>query len=328
MARRSTARRGGAPGEGAPGDDAYDTFDPPAGAPRRGRRPRAGSGGRWWVWVGRAVLWAVLIVVLVNGVWAPLRGGLGLAQSSGQDEAPAEEPAFPETAAAAFATRFAEAYLNTSGTEGQERADALAAFVPEGRATAFNIDGALTTEDVRVVATDVRDDHNAVVTLTADVNGEPMSLDVPVYAADDTSLVVSGPPALLAAPDRAELPEAASAETDAAAREELTPRLEGFFGAYAEDPDYLSSFIEPGARVSPLPQNTLEFAELDDVTVPAAAAGEGDVRQATATVVWRLAGGDADAPADLTQSYQITVVKDGEYWYVRDIQGAPQSFGE
>ncbi|MFC3997125.1 conjugal transfer protein [Nocardiopsis sediminis] len=326
MARRST-RRGGAPDEDtAAATDPYDYDTPPDPAPKRSRRPRSGAGGRWWVWVGRAVLWAFIIVVLFNGIWMPLRDGI--AQPTDDRPAAEEEPAFPESAAAAFATRFAETYLNTAEGEGQDRADSLAAFVPEGRATAFNVDGSLTGRDISLVTVDVRDDNNAVVTLTADVNGQPMSLDVPVYADGPSSLVVSGQPALLAAPGRAELPGTASVENDTDARDELTPRLEGFFGAYAEDPDYLSSFLEPGAGISPLPEGTLEFAELDELTVPVRAAGEDDVRQAMATVVWRLSGGDEDSRADLTQSYLLTVVKDGENWYVRDIQGAPQSFGE
>ncbi|MUL39780.1 conjugal transfer protein [Streptomonospora sp. PA3] len=324
MARKPTARRGGGPvEEPAEADGLYAFGD----SPRRSRRPRAGAGGRWWIWVGRAVLWAFIIVVIFNGIWMPLRGGM--AQPAPQSGSASDDTDFPTTAASGFAARFAGVYLNADGLQSEERADALAAFVPEGRAASFAAEGeALTGDDIGVVGIDVRDDHNAVVTLSADVNGAPMSLDVPVYAADTDHFVVSGPPALLAAPGRAALPDPETAETDAAAREELLPRLERFFAAYAEDPHYLSDFVEPGARIDRLPPDTLEFVELVDIAVPAAGSGDNDGRRVTAEVVWRPAGAEDTASTELTQSYELAVVKDGENWYVREIHGAPQSFGE
>ncbi|MFD0774082.1 conjugal transfer protein [Streptomonospora algeriensis] len=324
MARKPTARRGGGPVEESAEADGLYEF---GGSPRRSRRPRAGAGGRWWIGVGRAVLWAFIIVVMINGIWMPLRGGM--AEPSTDEETGTEQPDFPETAASGFAARFAGVYLNTDGLEGEERADALAAFVPEGRAASFAAEGAsLSGDNLGVVAVEIRDEENAVVTLSADVNGAPMSLDVPVYAADPDNFVVSGPPALLAAPGRARLPDPEAVETDAAARDELLPRLERFFGAYAEDPDYLSDFVEPGARIDRLPPDTLEFVELVDIAVPASGSGDNDGRQVTAEVVWRPAGAEEAASTELTQSYELTVVKDGENWYVREIHGAPQSFGE
>lgn len=324
MARKPSARRGGPAEDSAEADGLYG-YDEPQ---RRSRRPRAGAGGRWWLWVGRAFLWAFIIVVIFNGIWQPLRDGL--AQPSAEEDRPtAEQPAFPETSAAGFAARFAGAYLNTSGMQDEERANALAAFVPEGRAASFAAEGAsLTGENIGVVGVDVRDDHNAVVTLSADINGSAMSLDVPVYAAGADNFVVSGPPALLAAPGRAELPEPESAETDTAARDELQPRLQNFFTAYAEDTDYLSEFVEPGARIDRLPADSLEFDELVDISVPVGGSGDNGGRKVTAEVQWLPAGQNGNESAELTQSYELTVVKDGENWYVRDIQGAPQSFGE
>ncbi|MDA2809440.1 conjugal transfer protein [Nocardiopsis sp. RSe5-2] len=322
MARRSTARSGGTP-------EAADAADDVRGGAGRLRRPRAGSGGRWWVWVGRAVLWAFIIVVLFNGVWHPLREGIATPSDDGGSQEEPQEAQFPEAAAGAFAGRFAEHYLNApeDGAEA-DRAAALAAFVPEGDADEFNVPaGSLTGSEIQVVTVTPEDDNNAVVTLSAQVNGEPMSLDVPVYAEDATSLVVSGPPALLAAPDKAELPEASGVEADSDAREELEPVLTSFFEAYAETPEHLTRYVENGASVARLPQGSLEFGQLDDVVVPARTdVGEDDVRQATATVEWRIPGGGGEA-ASLTQSYRITVVRTDGEWYVRDLQGAPQSFG-
>lgn len=321
MARRSTARSGGAP-------EAADAADDVRGGAGRLRRPRAGSGGRWWVWVGRAVLWAFIIVVLFNGVWHPLREGIATPSSEDAEPQP-EEPEYPEAAAAAFAARFAEHYLNAAEDGGEAaRAEALAGFVPEGDADSFNVPaGSLSGSEIQVVTVTPEDGANAVVTLSAQVNGAPMSLDVPVYAEDPSSLVVSGPPALLAAPDKAELPQAAGVEPDPQAEEELQPVLTSFFEAYAETPEHLSRYLEDGASVAQLPQGSLEFGQLEDVAVPVRSeVGEDDVRQATATVEWRIPGG-GDESASLTQSYRITVVRSDGEWYVRDIRGAPQSFG-
>ncbi|MFD6949319.1 conjugal transfer protein [Nocardiopsis sp. TSRI0078] len=302
-------------------EDGGGEFDAP-----RARKLRAGAGGRWWVGVGRAVLWAFIIVVVFNGIWFPLRGGFALPSASEEPES-SDTVAYPETAAAAFGLRFAEAYLDTADPE--ERLSDLAAFVPEGEAADLDVPAdSLTGENLTVVAVDVADDHNALVVVRADVNGEPMRLDVPVYA-DGDALVVSGSPALLAAPTRASLPEGSSFETDPRAREQLEEVLPGFFEAYAGEPAHLERYLEPGAAIAPLPENSLEFAELSDITVPSQASnGNDDIRQAAVTVRWNLPAPDGDEAGQLTQNYLVTVVNSGSEWHVRDIQGAPRSFGE
>ncbi|MEY9213763.1 hypothetical protein ABH917_003209 [Thermobifida halotolerans] len=223
--------------------------------------------------------------------------------------------------------RFAEVYLNADPADAEQRADALAEFVPEGRATAFDLPGAeLSATGIEVLVVDVKDEHNALVRLAADINGEPMTLDVPVYADQGgTALVVSGRPALLAAPDKATLPDT-SFETDSDARAELEPILRGFFEAYAQNHEHLDRYLESGADIAALPDGVLQFGSVTEVRVPAAAQGtQEDVRVAQVTVVWRVPGGDE--PAELTQSYDVTVVRSGGSWYVRDIQGALNSFG-
>ncbi|WP_116243730.1 conjugal transfer protein [Nocardiopsis sp. FIRDI 009] len=309
---------------GQAGRDLSDGTEAGSGVPRP-RPPRAGAGGRWWVGVGRAVLWAFIVVVLVNGVWFPLRGGFALPSAAEEPES-TDTVTYPETASAAFALRFAEVYLNTEDPEAR-RAE-LAAFVPEGEATALDAAAdSLTGENLTVVAVDVLDDNNAVVVVRADVNGEPMRLDVPVYA-DQDALVVSGRPALLAAPSQATLPPGASFETDPDAAEQLGEVLPGFFEAYAGEPEFLERFLERGAAVTPLPANTLEFVELSDLTVPSqTSTGDDDVRQVAATVRWNVSASDGGEAGQLVQDYLVTVVNSGDEWHVRDIQGAPRSFG-
>ena len=71
MARRSTVQHGpriaGDHELSAPPDTA--DFDMPP--PRRTRRGWSGGGGRWLVWTGRVILWALIVVIVVNGVRAP-----------------------------------------------------------------------------------------------------------------------------------------------------------------------------------------------------------------------------------------------------------------
>lgn len=315
MAKAS--RRGAAAGEP---DDGGVGLDAP-----RGRRPRAGAGGRWWVGVGRAVLWAFIIVVVFNGIWFPLRGGFALPDTSEEPEQ-GDTVTYPETAAAAFGMRFAEAYLDTADPEA--RLSDLAAFVPEGEAAALDVPAdSLVGDNLTVVAVHVEDDHNGLVVVRADVNGEPMRLDVPVYA-DGEALVVSGTPALLAAPTQASLPEGSAFETDPEAEEQLREVLSGFFEAYAGEPAHLERYVEPGVTIVPLPENSLEFGELPDITVPTqASTGNDDVRQVAATVRWNVPASDGTETGQITQNYLVTVVDSGSEWHVRDIQGAPRSFG-
>ncbi|KUP96399.1 conjugal transfer protein [Thermobifida cellulosilytica] len=325
MAGRSAAGRGGVIDEDAPAaaEEAFDS------APRRGggRRPRAGAGGRWWLWVGRAVLWAFLIVVFLNGLWLPLRENFF--PRTAQEPAAEDRVEFPETAAASLAVRFAEVYLNTSPDKAEERRAALAEFVPEGQSGAFDIPGAeLSATGVEVLVVDVHDDNNALVRLAADVNGQPMTLDVPVYADQGgTALVVSGRPALLAAPDKATLPDR-QFETDPQARSELEETIKNFFEAYAQNHEHLDRYLAPGADVTALPSGVLQFGSIVDLKVPVAGSGTAeDARAAQVTVVWLLPDEDGEDAAELTQSYSVTVVKDGSDWYVRDIRGALNSFG-
>lgn len=294
----------------------------------RPRRPRAWAGGRWWVGVGRVVLWTFILVVIFNGIWIPLRGGFALPTATSEPEEPAETSGYPETASAAFALRFADTYLNVE--DGEARMGELAAFVPEDEVSGFTLPSeSLSGENLTVVAVDVQDEHNAVVVVRADVNGEGMRLDVPVYAEEDDSLVVSGRPAMLAEPTQAALPEDSSFDTDEQAESQLWEVLPGFFEAYAEEPGHLNRYLEEDDTLAPLPEDSLQFGELSDITVPSeSSSGDDDVRQIVAAVQWEVPAPDGTEPGQLDQDYLVTVVSSGAEWHVRDIQGASHSFGE
>ena len=290
------------------------------------RRPSTGAGGRWLVGLGRVVLWLFILVVIFNGIWIPLRGGFAFSTASDEPEQ-VEGVTYPETAATAFALGFAETYVNTEDPEA--RLNSLATYVPEGRAADLELPvDSLTGENLTVVGVDVRDEHNAMITVRGDINGETMALDIPVYADPDGSLAVSGRPALLAAPPVG-APQQPDAETDEASGPAIQEMLEGFFEAYAQD-DHLDRYVETGGSIPALPEESLVFAELTDVTVLShtSTGDDEDVRQVPVTVRWDIPGSEGDRAAQLVQDYLVIVVHTGDGWDVRDIQGSPFAFGD
>ena len=290
------------------------------------RRPSAGAGGRWLVGLGRVVLWLFILVVIFNGIWIPLRGGFAFSTPADEPEQ-TESFTYPETAATTFALGFAEAYVDTEDPEA--RLNALASYVPEGRVAALELPAdSLTGENLTVVGVDVRDDHNAMITVRGDINGETMALDVPVYADPDGSLAVAGRPALLAAPPVG-APQQPQAEADEASAPAIQEMLEGFFEAYAQD-DHLDRYVETGVSIAALPEESLVFAELADITVLShtSTGDDEDVRQVPVTVRWDIPGPDEGSAGRLAQDYLVTVVHTGDGWDVRDIQGSPFALGD
>ncbi len=349
MARKSSARRGpqgqpqasggGAPPAGYPHQGPARTATP-AGPPRdpADRRPgaagqagqpeqeggpltrfrRAGAGGRWWVWVGRAVLWAFIVIVAVNGIRAPF---VQTGESS-QPTTPTrtDQTAFPTSQVSAYAVQFAHAYLNYDRSAPQARSRRLAQFLPEDvdPQLGWSGTGASELQSVHVVDVRVKNDRNAVVMLSVLVNNQRMRLAVPVHAKDG-AVVISGQPALMAPPPKAKLPSQPSGEVDAAATQQLSSQLPDFFKAYARGSASLSRFLADGASVRGL-DGAVQFVRLRNATVPTG----GKVRQMTATVVWQLpsTGQTAARGGRLEQSYQLTVVKQNGDWYIKAVHGS------
>src|SRR3569833_4615220 len=113
MARRSSGVvAAGTPGYPPGGYSPADPWDPPDDKGRRGKSRRGsgggwgGSGGRRWIYVGRVILWAFLIVVLVNGVRAPFERFADT--SAGPTPPPSGKPVFPQQQASAYALSFAD----------------------------------------------------------------------------------------------------------------------------------------------------------------------------------------------------------------------------
>ena len=96
--------------------------------------------------------------------------------------------------------------------------------------------------------------------------------------------------------------------------------LPGFFQAYGSgDQTTLSQFTDQGSTVVQMPSGVLNYKSLGDVIAPK---GTADQRVVTVNVTWQMQSATpGTAPAQLDQTYRLTVVKRDAKWYVRDIQG-------
>lgn len=336
MARRATAERG--PRQQAPGrptsegGEAYDAMmtegygSDAMGDRGRGRSRWRGSGGRWWIWVGRAVLWAFIVVVVVNGIRAPFERFTQPDTTTGAGTAP--KSTFPTTQASAYALQFAAAYLNYDEKNPGARATKLAPYLPADtgdQQLGWNGSGNMHLDTAQVAGVDVRDDHNAVVTLAVSVNGTWMQLAVPVYT-NGGAMAITGQPALMPVPRKATLPDAPSVTEDSAVEAQLKSDLKGFFVAYAaSDAASLDRFLAPNTSVTGL-GGAVQYVGIKDVTVPEG----GDQRHATVTVTWRVpnAARAKGAPAgELDQTYDLTIIKDQDKWDVGQIRGSTTPAG-
>jgi hypothetical protein len=283
-----------------------------------------GAGGRWLVWVARAIAWAVILLIGYRGVAAIIDGrGPDNAASSTSASAGTQ---FPVTMAEAYAQQFGDVYLSFSPSSAAQRSRELARFLPAGTDSQLGWNGAGTERvlDEQVASVSVTGDNSAVITLLARVSGNRLvELGVPIFAAHG-GMIVSGNPALLPGPAKV-TPPAASRPADQATETALADQLPAFFEAFASgDRTTLARFVSPGAQISGL-DKTVTFGAIDSVSAPVG----GSRRQISVTVTWQLpaasAGGTVGvAPASLQMTYQMTVVRQGSSWDVQSI-GASDS---
>jgi hypothetical protein len=290
------------------------------------------------VWTGRIILWALIVVIVVNGIRAPFERFTGQ-NTAAPNETVQPESDFPTERGMAFAAQFAGVYLNFSPEDAVSRSGKLAAFVADGMDQQLGWDGngKLGAVAIQPYDIEVTDDANAVVTVAFQTGNRRLHLSVPIYYSGDgdgNRFVVSGWPAILPAPAPADLPQVAEPESDDAAATELKPQLEGFFRNYASgNGAELQRYVTAGTSL-PSFAGAFTFAELKSVVVPVG----GATREIQAVVVWVLPGGaapaadsiatDASAGAGrLQQAYRLTVVKQGDKWYVDDIRGAGRAVG-
>ncbi len=281
-----------------------------------------GAGGRWLLWVGRAIAWAVILLIGYRGVVAIVDGRSS--PTGGSSTPPATATQFPVTLAEAYALQFGDVYLNFSPASAAERSRGLAHFLPAGADPQLGWNGAGSERvlDEQVAGVSVTGSHSAVVTLLARLSGGRLiELGVPIYTAHG-SMVVSGDPAMLPAPAKV-TPPAPSQAGDQATESALTSQLPAFFQAFASgDRTTLARFIWPGAHISGL-GGAVTFGAIDSVYAPAG----GSRRQISVTVTWQLptgasaplAGSVGTAPASVQMTYQMTVIRQQSSWDIQSI---------
>jgi hypothetical protein len=262
------------------------------------------------------ILWAFLIVVLVNGIRAPFER---FTQKPATPAAPsAGKPAFPQAQASSYALSFADVYLNYDPATAADRQKLLAQFIAPGVDPQLGWDstGKSVLRSAQVSSVEAQDVNRAVVTLLVQANGKMFQLAVPVYAKDG-ALAISGRPAALPAPPRAALP-AADQDRDSALETELQEPLTGFFKAYGSgDTAALQRYSDP-----PLAGlgNAFIFSALKEINTPR---GDAASRTVNATVIWQVAPAQPKASGGtLEQTYQLTMMKKDGNWYVTSIQGS------
>ncbi len=286
------------------------------------RTARRGSGGRWLVWVGRVVVWLVLLLIGYRGILAiissyqnPPAGGSGPA---GQ-----QTSSFPVSLASGFALQFSEIYLNFSPSTAAQRATQLAPFLPPGTdpKLGWNGSGSQTVQFEQVVGVDVQNDNTAVVDVLGLTGGRLIEIGVPVYYSGG-GMVVSGPPAFLTPPASLIPPTAPKVTIDVQAQRALVRQLPDFFRAYASgESAKLNAFAAPGVQLNGL-GGEVELGNLVNVVVPVAS---GSTRDITVTVTWLPASTPSAGPpasggrAQLQMTYAMTVIRHGGHWLVSSI---------
>jgi hypothetical protein len=332
MVRKATLDRGLRPDDLVTADHAMGDAPDPAGPTERRPSQWRGAGGRWMVWAFRAVIWAVLLIIGFRGVEAIATSVRQPTAGSGNGAAPtAPDKGFPTGLAEAFAMQFGSVYLNFSPATAAQRASNLTPFIPVGSDPQFgwNGEGSQQLQSEQFASISVRSAHRAVVTLLARVNTGLIELDVPVYWARG-GLVVSADPALLPWPQRATPPSVSSPANDSVAVAALTRQLPGFFRAFASgDQQTLGRFLAPGASVTGL-SGAVTFGSISAMEVPPG----GQTRRIAVSVTWLFPGQSSPrprgrrfartssvstAPAGLTMTYQMTVVRQHGTWYVAAI---------
>ena len=321
MARRSTVERG-------PQPDVHGGRSRATGAPDGTAAPQGslggwrGAGGRWGVWAGRAILWAVLIVVAFNGVRAIFLRTTQTPSPAASSQ-PAPPVSFPVSLAGAFALQFGQIYLNFDPAHADQRAQDLAAFIPSGAGQQFGWNGAgrMQLQSEQVAGVTVQSAHTALVMLLVRVNDELMELSVPVYSASG-GMVVSAQPALLPPPPPASPPAAQpGGSTDLATQNEFSGTiLPSFLPAYAaSDTATLSRYVAKGFSITGL-SGVVSYNSIQSLTVPPG----GSKRDIIVTVRWKL----QNQPATLDVTYEMTWIYQGGTWSVETITGSAQQAGQ
>ena len=209
-------------------------------ASRRSTGVRPPSGRRILMWLFRALVVVVLLLLLVLGLKQAVTGLLApnpIVIGSGKTPPSAKTAAaaYPTDEADALAMRFALAYETYNSSNPQARMSALAPYLPSGAdlTMGWNGQGQQTAELAVPTTIHVDSKTQALVTVAVLTSGgQWIYLGVPVYA-QGAEVVVTGTPALVPAPAKANYQAPTPAPGDGQLANQLQPNLSAFFTAYA-----------------------------------------------------------------------------------------------
>jgi hypothetical protein len=245
----------------------------------------------------------VLGLLLLRGI---------VAAPAGQAPVAAAPGLATDQASAAFAVRFARAYLE------EPAAEALTPYLAEGAklGTGRPPQGGELVAQAEVTGTDELGGGRAVLTVACELrDSRTLYLAVPIVRSKAGEVAALGAPSIVAGPAAAgadpERPQPLGG-SDAGAIQAL---VEKFLPAYVEasEPSDLAYFVPPGAVVQPL-GGGLGFRALSGVTQ--LGSGEGPRREVLAAA--RLT--DPASGATYPVVYRLDLVK-APRWYVRAVEG-------
>jgi hypothetical protein len=210
-------------------------------------------------WLGRAVLWLLVLVLLLRGIASVLEPrGPAMVTVASQPAG----PSWSDDEVRAFAADFARAYLTYSASDPEASALAIRAFMI-WRLDRAGVRRGCAARSARVGgARDPPRRLECTGTVAAAVTGGTRYLTVPAARDARGGLVVSDLPSLAAAPSLASVPAPASESLPTGGRGPIEDVVSRFLRAYlAGDVGELSFFTPSGARIGALCSD-----ELVDVT--------------------------------------------------------------
>lgn len=268
--------------------------------------------------IGRGVLWAFVVMLLVRGLAATF----AVSQPSREVRVVRQTPAaWPDDAARAFAADFARAYLAFSPKDPDTQLRALAPFAsPElANSIAPQLGDDAPAHDVgsvMVARARALDARHALITVAVSLASGTRYLAVPVTRDDGGGLVVDELPSFAAPPRRASvMPETLDAVTgpDQSALREFVSR---FLRTYlAGDAAGLGYLVPADVRIATPTPRTLELVDVDSLVE--ASARKAGLRELLAAVRVR----ELDSGAVFAQRFRLRLVR-RDRWYVADVNGS------
>lgn len=256
--------------------------------------------------VGRVAIWTVLGLLLIRGI---------VAGPSSSASAPERSAAGLDPKEAAFAVRFARAYL------ADPSAAALAPFLADGAVSLGTghpprSGGGLAQAEVSEFQE--LGDGRSILTVACDLRDtRTLYLAVPIARSKAGEVAALGAPSIVAEPGGAgvaspERPQPLAGPDAAAIRALVAKFLPGYLRA--RDPRDLSYFLAPGAAVAPL-GGQVRLAAIAEVSQLGSA--EGPRREVL--VAARVS--DAASGAVYPLAYRLDLIRRGR-WYVDSVAGA------